>query len=263
MATMFSVTDGISALAMLVSVAAFVVSLIRGRYERERSIRGQLNEVLRQSASVQVENAKVANEIGRPPTYYTQMSNAYNQQLSFLTEQARYLAEQIPHLVTSIEYSAIAWFTALANNLVGAEDYYKRGITTAPDTVQRLMAYRTFAAFLYTQRRFEEAREQYRLGFAQYSGSDNFARYHRGLTYQYYGWNELNFANSPRRAEEAFESAESEFRGIDVSALRESALRGLEDAKHAQAAFPPVAVPDTGRRVTDPSQPPPGPPASS
>src|SRR5690242_14677243 len=46
-----SISNVISGLALLVSIAALVISAVRGRYEERRNLRSQLNEVLKAMAS--------------------------------------------------------------------------------------------------------------------------------------------------------------------------------------------------------------------
>ncbi|MFN0085670.1 MAG: hypothetical protein ACKVX9_09805, partial [Blastocatellia bacterium] len=89
--------------------------------------------------------------------------------------------------------------------------------------------------FLYPQRRFEEAREQFKNAIALLTGGDNLVRFTNGFSYQMWGWNELNNAGAPKRAEELFESAMNEFNGIDNETVRRNALNGLEAAKGARA----------------------------
>jgi tetratricopeptide (TPR) repeat protein len=114
---------------------------------------------------------------------------------------------------------------------VAAEGYYRRAVQTPTDPFYRLYAYRTFAWFLFNQSRFDEARELYEKAFAQFTLTDNVGLYQRDLTYQFWGINELNLANSPRQAVTAFERAASEFNRIGIESLRQSALKNLADAK--------------------------------
>jgi tetratricopeptide (TPR) repeat protein len=217
-----------------VSIAALVISAVRGRYEERRNLRSQLNEVLKAMASNMIERQKQLYEAQKDAAQVTNLSVVFNQQLSFLREQAKYLAEQIPHLVTPTEYGALASAYGEAGDAILAEEFYRRSTETAPPGYYRMVAIRGFCYFLYTQRRFEEARTLYGEALSQWPASDNLAKYHKGLTYQYCGINERLFANAPRRAEEAFESAANEFRGIDFEFMRDHALKGLETAKLAQ-----------------------------
>jgi tetratricopeptide (TPR) repeat protein len=238
-----SFSDGISALAFVVSGAALVASTMRWREERKRTIRGQLSDVLRQIGSALLENQKLLHEVGQDnPEYFQQLSAAVNQQQLFLQQQAIYLAVQIPDLVSSVEYIAVAYVSVLQGDVIRADEYYKKAVELAPDSAYRLTARRAYAWFLFTQRRFEEGRRQYEMALSDYTGSDNLARSQRGLTYQFLGQNELNFANAPRRAEEAFESAEGEFKGIDIESVRQTALKNLQSAKTPLTSLPRTAT---------------------
>jgi len=95
----------------------------------------------------------------------------------------------------------------------------------------RSLAVRSYANYLFPQRRFEEGRENFRKAISLLPGGDNVVRLTNGFTYQMWAWNELNNAASPKRAEELFERALNEFNGIDNDTVRRSALRGLAAAK--------------------------------
>jgi hypothetical protein len=122
--------------------------------------------------------------------------------------------------------------------LIAAETYYRRGLDAAKDPSYRLTASTAYAWFLFAQRRFEEAREEYKTGISNRVGSDNFARYQKGMSYRFWGENERFWAGSSMAAQQAFESAASEFRGIDLAEFRNNVLRDLENIRSATAAPP-------------------------
>jgi tetratricopeptide (TPR) repeat protein len=117
----------------------------------------------------------------------------------------------------------MGYFYWPAGDLPAAEANYKKAIERAPDTTYRLSAIVAYSWFLFTQRRFEEAREQYRKGISERTQTDHFARYQKGRAYMFWGINERNLADANVLAEQAFQSAVAEFRGIDLEALRGNA----------------------------------------
>ena len=114
--------------------------------------------------------------IKRSSPYASALSASFDQQHGVLLQQARYLADQIPNFVTSTEWTAIGFASALNSDLIGAEIYYRRGIDAALDPTYQLSAIVAYAWFLFMQGRPEEAREQYKKGLSQRIQNDNFAR---------------------------------------------------------------------------------------
>ena len=107
----------------------------------------------------------------------------------------------------------------------------------APDPTYQLSAIVPYAWFLFTQRRFEEARDLYRKGLAGVKLNDNFTRYQKGRVYMFWGQNERDFAKASLVSQQAFEGSAAEFSGIDIEAFRESAQKELNAAKQAPAAL--------------------------
>ena len=235
-----SFSDLTSAAALLLSLVALVLSTLSGWHEKQRTIRGQLSEVLRQLAEVMIEQQKTQHEGLNDPGYAARLAPAYGQQQRFLIQQAKYLAGQIPALVTSVEWSAIAYFNALTGDLVAADRYYSRAVKVAPDSNYQLSSIVAYAWFLFTQRRFEEARELYKKGLSAVRLNDNYTRYQKGSTYLYWGQNEREFAQANILSQQAFEAAAAEFNGIDIEASRDAALRDLEAARRAPGAAPAI-----------------------
>jgi tetratricopeptide (TPR) repeat protein len=224
----------ISSLAFILSLAATMISLIRSKYEKQRAIKREITDTLGKIISTNIENAKLFHETAeKDPAYYQLVSGILNQQNAFLLHQATYLTDQAPELVTAVEYNTIAATMANAGDLISAEIYYKKAIDVSPNDYYRSLAMRSYAGYLFPQRRFEEARESFRKAISLLTGGGNLVRYTNGFTYQIWAWNELHNAASPRRAEELFESAASEFGGIDNETVRQNALKGLQAAKGA------------------------------
>jgi len=223
----------LSIIALIISVAAAINTEISSKHEEQRTVRSQLTDVLSQIISVSIENAKLYKEAAKTdPVYYQAISSILNQRNTFLLQQAIYLTEKIPDLVTSVELNTIAAANANAYDLLTAEKYYLKAIDATKSDLWKAMAIRSYALFLFPQRRFEEARDQFRKSVSQLRGGDNFVRFTNGLTYQMWGAAELSSANSPERAEELFRNARNEFSGIDNEMVRNNAIAGLEATKN-------------------------------
>jgi len=222
----------ISALAFILSAIATVVSTIRGKYEEQRAIRNQLSDTLNRIAMTYIDNAKLHHEMAaKDPAYYRQLSGMLNQQQTSLLNQAMYLADQLPpKIVTAVEMNTIALANFSAGDVILAEKYYHKAVDVSPSNYYRSLATRSYAEFLFTQRRFEEGRAQFRQAVSLISGGDNQTRYTNGYTYQSWAWNELNNAGARLAAGQLFESAQNEFRGIDNEEVRKNSIDALSQA---------------------------------
>ncbi|MBE0689529.1 MAG: hypothetical protein IH587_05335 [Anaerolineae bacterium] len=221
----------ISGIAVLLSFIALIISQRSSRHEQKRTLRSQLSDTLQRITDTQLANAKLFVEAATTnPIYYQTASSTLNQQQAFLLSLASYLAEQIPELVTSVEYNTLAYSLAWSGDVLTSEKYYRKAIDVAPDEYYRSLATRSYASFLFPQRRFEEARAQYREALTLVKGGDDRARSTNGYTYQMWAVNELMIANAEKRAEELFDSARNEFAGIENRGLQNQNLQGLQAA---------------------------------
>jgi len=237
----------ISGIAVLLSFIALIISQQSARHEQKRTLRSQLSDTLQRITDTQLENARLFVEAGTTnPIYYQTASSTLNQQQAFLLSLASYLAEQIPDLVTSVEYNTLAYSLAWSGDVFTAEKYYRKAIDVSPDEYYRSLATRSFASFLFPQRRFEEAREQYWQALTLVKGGDDRARSTNGYTYQMWAVNELMIANATTRAEELFGNARNEIVGIENKGLQNQMLQGLQAAyenAHQQMGRPDAPPP--------------------
>ena len=158
----------------------------------------------------------------------------FAQQSVSLVQQAMYLIEQVPKLVTAPEYNTVAITLADSGDIILADRYYRKAIDTSLDGYMKALATRSYAAFIFRQRRFEDTRELFIKSLSLFRSSDNpnLVRHVNGFTYQMWALNELQIANAEKRAEEIFESARNEFRGIDIEPIHQQALNTLEKLKN-------------------------------
>ena len=165
------------------------------------------------------------------PTYFQAVSSILNQQNTFLLNQATYLAEQVPTLMTAVEYNTIAMATANAGDLIAADRYYKKAVDVAPNAYFRSLASRSYANFLFSQHRFDEARRLFKQSVGLLAGVGDFVHFTNGFTYQMWGWNELNVAQEKPQADIYFEIAANEFMAIENAAVRADSLMRLQLAR--------------------------------
>jgi tetratricopeptide (TPR) repeat protein len=238
------ITVSLSVLAFLLSGSATIISLIRSKYEKQRAIKKEITETLGRIVSTALDSAKIYRETAQSdPNYFQAVSSILNQQNTFLLNQATYLAEQVPTLMTAVEYNTIASATASAGDLIAADRYYRKAVDASPNAYFRALAMRSYANFLFSQHRFDEARILFTRSVGLVTGTGDFVHFTNGFTYQMWGWNELNQAHSQQHAEACFEIAASEFSAIDNETVRRDALNRLQLARAGDPAAHPVNRP--------------------
>jgi tetratricopeptide (TPR) repeat protein len=234
-------------LSLALALAAFCLSIYatltaqrKSVDERQRTIRGQLTDILAKLTALQLEAAKLQHEAKDDLDYLLYVNNVLGQQNGFFLDQAVYLSEQIPSLVTTYELNTIALANTNAGNFLQAERYYLKAIEIAPSDRYKALAVRSYASFLYPQGRLNEGREQFRRALDLMKGEDNLARWSKGYTYQMWGVSEISFARSQERANEHFENARREYASIDVDSVRNQAFASLDAAQYSSGLQPPV-----------------------
>jgi len=219
----------LSILAFALSLFATLTTERRAADEKRRTVRNQLTDVLARVTSLQLENAKLMHEAKDDAFYRQSVNLALGQQNGFLLDQAFYLADQIPALVTTYEFNTIASASFSAGNVLATEKYHLKAIEVAHSDLYKAQATRSYASFLFTQRRFVEGRHQFNKALTLLKGGgDNLTRQTNGITYQMWGWNEQHLALGAQDAKNLYDKARAEFSGIDVEFLRGSLLQALE-----------------------------------
>jgi len=230
-------------LTLIISIAAFCLSIyatVRTRRkesdERQRTVRGQLTDVLGKLTALQLEGAKLQHDAKDDPNYLQAVGNVLGQQNGLLLDQAVYLSDQYPSLVTAYEFNTIALANVNAGNFLLADKYYRHAIDGATPDIYKSQATRSYAVFLYPQGRLNEGRENFRRALDLVKGEDNFARWTKGFTYQMWALSEYHHAHSPERANEYFENARKEYASIDAEAVRNNAIASLDAAWRSPAS---------------------------
>lgn len=235
----------ISILALVISIIATINTEVKTKYEKSRIIRSQLTDVLGRITKLNIENAKNFKEYGQDdPAYHQIISSILNQENASLLHQAMYLSEQIPNIVSAVDLNTIAYANANAGDLVLAEVFFLKAIDRSSNDLYKALATRSYANFLFPQRRFEEARQQYRKSVSLLKGGDILVRYTNGMTYQMWATNELYSGSSSAFVDEIFSQAKREFSGIDNKFIRTNALKGLEAAKSKKGTLPDSLTPN-------------------
>jgi tetratricopeptide (TPR) repeat protein len=226
-------TVSISIIALVMSVTATINSEIKTQYEKKRIIRSQLTDVLSRINKLNMEGAKIFKEVGTTdPEYCQTLSGILNQENGFLLQQAMLLSEQIPGLVSAIDLNTIAFANASFGDTMTAEIYYLKAIDFCKDNYKKSLATKSYAVFLFMQRRYEEGRERFKTAITLLNGNDNVIRHTRGMIYQIWAINESAIGSPPARVDELLKNAEREFSSIDNEIVRLNAIQGLSAAKN-------------------------------
>ncbi len=232
------VSFSMSGAAVLISLATAVGTTIRDSEEGTRTLRVQLTSVLEKIADLGLENAKLF-KAPENMMYVQNASAILNTQNALLLQQARYLADRMPELVSPPELNAIAVAYANTGNYPVAETFYKRAVERCENMYDRAMATRSYAAFVFQQRRREEGRELFTEAIKLVAGADNLARTTNGQTYQMWGFSE-KAAGLAKEAQERFERAEQEYGGIDNEFQRDALLAALNAVKQYESGVSPM-----------------------
>lgn len=236
-------TISISAVALVVSIAAIVLSASQSRREAERGTRMQLTDVLSKISATAMERTKVVHETSgaSDQTYQRALTDALDGQQDFLLQQAKYLIDQIPHLVTSVELTNLAGTFFNRGDVMRAEDFYKQAIGAAPRGHYTLIATVAYAEFLFWQRKWGDGRKAFEDAVASISKpTSDIDYYDRGWAYERWGWSEQAAASNEPNERQRFTQAKAEYLSISDPDFRKSRVNDLESM---QASLNPSPAP--------------------
>lgn len=231
-----------SIIAIILSGISLISSTIGSNFEKQRTLRSQLTDVLSRIISVGVDHIKMEHEISLEKfrlkkekipfdTMYIQnIKMIHGQENGFLLQQARYIAEQISELVTPVEFNTIALASANAGELEMAEIYFLKSIRASNTPYLKSSSIRGYAAYLFAQNRHSEARKKFNDSITCYAETHDLAYMTNGFTYQMW----LNLENSiipPNTrsplCDQLLENAKQQFSQIKNPVMRDQALQGL------------------------------------
>jgi hypothetical protein len=202
-------TIGVSVIALVMSVAATINGEIKAQYEEKRIIRSQLTDVLSRMIKLNMESAKIAKEVGMAdPEYHQQLSSIIGQENGFLLQQSMLLSEQIPELISAVDLNTIAFANFNSGDTMTAEVYHLKAIDRCRNDYQKSLATRSYAEFLFMQRRYEEGRERFKTAVTLLKGNDNVIRYTKGMIYQRWAVFESTIGSPPARVDELLRNGE-------------------------------------------------------
>jgi tetratricopeptide (TPR) repeat protein len=231
--------------------AASIEQGTAAQFERRLTLRRALTDLLSRIIHAQLDNAKLVKEYASDATYIQVVSSTLNQESAFLLSEATLLIEQIPDFVGAVEYNTVAYALANAGEVVRAEEYYRRAIGVAKSPFERTMAQRSFAAYLFSRGRFDEARALYRDALTKLPEGDPYSRQVNGYTLQGWAWNEAFVAHDAAHAERLFAQAQREFELVENPMMRYQLLGALAAARQGTTPAEPSAPAETAPGLRD------------
>jgi tetratricopeptide (TPR) repeat protein len=154
----------LSALAFLMSLAAFVFSVSIQRKERKRNIRQTLSTALNDIARVNVEVSKLKNnEEENQGTLATRKN--YNTQRGTLVADADFLMHEKMNIVTALDCALMASTFYDLGNFEKAAYYWRQCLGRCRNPEDHFVYTRDYASFLFNCNRIEEARKQFSQAF--------------------------------------------------------------------------------------------------
>src|SRR5215469_4421822 len=117
------VTVGISSLALISSVVAFIISSMRGRRESHRALREQFTSTLNKITDNTIEYCKIiyTEEAQSTPGYRQRIEDLFGQRNHMLLQEAIYLTRILPaYLFNPVDYNTIAVASASAGEQIQA-----------------------------------------------------------------------------------------------------------------------------------------------
>ncbi len=149
----------LSLMAFIMSLSAFIFTVIFQRKERKRNIRQTLTIALNEIARVNVELSKLKKESANDDPGNISIWNNYNSQRSILMIDADFLIHENYKIVTAIDCSLMATTYNAIGYFQKADHYWRESILKSDNDTLKHINKRDYAAFQFYQNRLKEGRE--------------------------------------------------------------------------------------------------------
>jgi tetratricopeptide (TPR) repeat protein len=200
---------------LLVSTFALVFSILSLRQkagEGRLVLRKQLTDLLEKLSELNIEVAKFRFIREKKDEYPPNYIGLLNDQRRFIVRQAAFVASRIRNLVSPYEYLVLAGGFDSIDDTYQAERLYKLASRTN-DQIDRGIAIRGYARYLFNRGRIEESRQQYSKAVECFKGDSDHLRHHRGDTYERWAGQEREWKNEPE-ANSLLEHSIAEYRSL-------------------------------------------------
>lgn len=219
-------------LTFTASIAAIMLSILSFRqkaHEVRLALRSQLTDLLEKLSDLNTEVAKFNYQREKKdeeyPPHYPRL---LNDQRRFLVRQAAFVAAQIARLVSPYEYLVMAGAFDAVDDIFQAEHFYSVAASRASDLLDRGIAVRAYARFLFVQSRIPEGREQYARALDCFRGDVDRLKHFRGDTYERWAAQEFEWSN-PTESHRLLELAIPEFESLSNPSRRRYEVERVRD----------------------------------
>lgn len=158
----------LSGLALMLSAAAFIFTVLIQTKERRRNIRQTLSTALSDLARINVETSKLKKDEKESTPETVRIRKNYNSQRGTLVSGADFLMNENSKIVTDADCELMAITYDDIGNTKKAEEYWLMAIKHAPNPTQTHLHQRDYAAFLFDNNREQDGRKY----FEQAIGAD-------------------------------------------------------------------------------------------
>jgi tetratricopeptide (TPR) repeat protein len=211
-----------STFALLISVLSFWQRSAESRLAQRK----QLTDLCEKLTLLNTEAAKARDKPADYPPGYTGL---LNDQRRFFVRQAAYLAARIDKLVTPFEYMLLAGGHDDINDWSQAEQFFEMAKKTAGNPIDRGLATRSYARYLFGHGQTDDARKEFDEALNCFAGSADRIRVFRADTLIRWAEHEKEWTGNIE-AVRLLERAEHEYEQLNngVQRVREvERVRGL------------------------------------
>ena len=211
--------DWITMVASLIALAVSVLSYRQRSSEGRLALRKQLTDVLEKLSEM---NTEAAMHRLKPDEYPVNYGGLLNDKRRFLVRQATFLIESVGNLVSPYEYLLVAGAYGDINDTFQAEAYFVQAMHASDDPIDKGIAIRGFARFLFAQgpSRHSHARRYCQNAADLFVEQNDRHRVYLGDTYIRWAQHEQEWRNYPD-ALDRFAMAKSVFQKLDNPNRRE------------------------------------------
>ena len=200
---------------LLISTFALVFSILSFRQkagEGRLALRKQLTDLLEKLTELNTEVSKFRYLREKKDEYPPNYIGLLNDQRRFIVRQAAFVASKIRNFVSPYEYLVIAGGFDSIDDTYQAESFYQLASKT-DDLLDRGIAIRGYARYLFNRGRIEEAREHYSGAVECFKGESDHLRFSRGETYERWAGQEREWENKTE-ANSLLERAIAEYKSL-------------------------------------------------
>jgi len=146
-------------MALILSSAAFIFTVVIQLKERKRNIRQTLSVALSDIANINVEVSRLKKDDKESTPENILIRKNYNSQRGTLASAADFLIKENEKLITNADYELMAITYDDLGDIRKADEYWKQAIKHAANPAQLHIHQRDYASFLFDNNQLEQGRK--------------------------------------------------------------------------------------------------------